>query len=590
MEVRIKNLLGVKELEFECCRGVVTELLGVNASGKTSTITALRALLTHEVDPLGMGVSSRKWYANRDSLSEANAVLQDDDTRVEWIPSAQRVVSSGNPLASRESAGVVDFLKMMGSAKKRAEMLSDALMPPWESIREKLDAELQARSVAKEARDVIIDAVRTQGWSAASAIYEDRMRVGKREWQQTTGENYGAKKGAEWTPDGFLSDYFALTTTECGERIREAREALDALHQITAVKEVNQEKLDDARERLSNYNNRLVEVGEEIGKLTRRKKQQDIDLAAASEQLSDKMHKKRGEEAILQQLVDPSLLTCPCCGESNLFIQNGKLALHDKAGTEAKRKYQQNAVDLAVAELTEVECAYTNKRETNRATIDELNMWEERATRLQAGVSEMNRVIKENEQNGSSGGLSQQELVRKIVAEEERLDRAKDVLAKVTAYLKARELHESIDNHRQIADLLSPSGVRLELLSLELAAMNGRLTGLNHDADGRFGQVVIERDGLILYNGAPLQSASGSEQWRAQAVIQIAFALANENTFVLLDEGDILDELNYRSVASALKKVCERYDLCVVIARTASTYGDHADGTRWKYVEVSSIG
>ena len=89
--------------------------------------------------------------------------------------------------------------------------------------------------------------IEERGFDAAGAVYAERGRESKRQWNEITGRTYGVKVASDWRPDGWLADMDSMTTQQAEESVTAAREALAALHQVQAVSEAEAQSAGEAK-------------------------------------------------------------------------------------------------------------------------------------------------------------------------------------------------------------------------------------------------------------------------------------------------------------------------------------------------------
>ena len=130
MRITIENVLGIQDAELEMQPGQVLEVVGPNASGKTSIAACVQALLAQDVNPLGIGVAEARKAYLRDGVDEGQARLEDGDDEIVWRPKAQSLIAptQGAPHARPEAVGMIDFT-VRRAAKERATVLQSALLP-----------------------------------------------------------------------------------------------------------------------------------------------------------------------------------------------------------------------------------------------------------------------------------------------------------------------------------------------------------------------------------------------------------------------------------------------------------------------------
>ena len=251
MKFEIHHLLGIDSAEVEVGPGEIVEVVGPNASGKTSFAVIVQALAGRNANPLGLSIGdARKTYLHRGDedgfgrLRFSDSVSVDADL-VEWIPrnatmSAPTAGESSEPLSRPEAVGLVDFVGRQ-SDKARAAMLQPILLPPPEEVLGALKNLLKGKMSEQDLLGVL-KSVQDRGWDKTEAVYGDRARIAKRSWCGITGQSrYGVSIAADWLPDGWLADYDGKTVLEAEGDVTAARDALALLHKAQAVAEVRDE-------------------------------------------------------------------------------------------------------------------------------------------------------------------------------------------------------------------------------------------------------------------------------------------------------------------------------------------------------------
>ena len=337
MKLKISNLLGVKRAEIDL-DGIV-EVVGPNASGKSSLAACAQALFAHEQNPLGVPATQAARVYLRDGEDEGLAEIDG----VEWRPGKGLTVTNGAvPLSRPEAVGLVDYTARRGE-KERLESLQSALLPDVAEIigevRECLLAYMPKQDV-----DGLLVIIGERGFDAAAAVYAERGRESKRQWQDIAGRAYGVKIASDWRPDGWLADMDAMTTQQAEEAVTAAREALAALHQVQAVTEAEAQQAAEAKAALP-------------GLQAAQKAFRDKALAIHAELDGLPLHQAASEvkEAEKELEIQRSLarvkaanLSCPHCQRAVVMGLDGVLEQYDE---EAARLSREDAARKA----TEVE-------------------------------------------------------------------------------------------------------------------------------------------------------------------------------------------------------------------------------------------
>ena len=142
MKFEINHLLGIDSAEVQVAPGEIVEVVGPNASGKTSFAVIVQALAGRNANPLGLSIGdARKTYLHKGDEDGFGRLTLDNPTdrqsydadQVEWIPrnatmTAPTSGESSEPLSWPEAVGLVDFVGRQ-SDKARAAMLQPVLLP-----------------------------------------------------------------------------------------------------------------------------------------------------------------------------------------------------------------------------------------------------------------------------------------------------------------------------------------------------------------------------------------------------------------------------------------------------------------------------
>ena len=242
MKLHIQQTLGIVNAEIDLEPGRIVEVVGPNASGKTSLAVCAQAVLARDSNPLGLSAAESKRNYPHDGAEDAVVTLYDGaNAATDWHANRGTIVGVGDTTLCHPSAvGLIDFTGKM-KAKERAEVFQSALLPDPETVlaavQERLAEYLPADDLAGA-----MEMLAERGWDATEAVYGDRGRESKRAWNGVTGKTWGIKVAADWRPDGWLADFDHLTPQIAEERVTNARDALNALHRVQAISESEQKR------------------------------------------------------------------------------------------------------------------------------------------------------------------------------------------------------------------------------------------------------------------------------------------------------------------------------------------------------------
>ena len=82
MKLQIERTLGIINAEIDLEPGRIVEVVGPNASGKTSIAVCAQAVLARESNPLGLSAADAKRSYPHDGADDARVVIGD---RWDWI-------------------------------------------------------------------------------------------------------------------------------------------------------------------------------------------------------------------------------------------------------------------------------------------------------------------------------------------------------------------------------------------------------------------------------------------------------------------------------------------------------------------------
>ena len=250
MKLTINDVLGIRHAEVEIEAGKVVEVVGPNASGKTSLAVCAQAVLARESNPLGLSAADAKRAYAHDGSDDARVdLIEPDGDHTTWFSSSGKMQHNIlEPQAKPEAVGLVDFTAKRG-AKERAAVFQGALLPDPAALNEKVRESL-VKYLPPDDLEGVLTMLSERGWEATEAVFAERARDAKRQWREITGKTYGVRVAADWRPDGWLADYDSMTVQQAEERVIACRDALNVLHQVQAISEVDAERAADSRQRI----------------------------------------------------------------------------------------------------------------------------------------------------------------------------------------------------------------------------------------------------------------------------------------------------------------------------------------------------
>ena len=579
IQLEIKDTLGITSANVEIPDSGVIEVVGPNASGKTSLAVAAQAVLAVEANPLGLPApQARKAYPHDEAGDKTARVnLADGANEVVWYPHSNtlstQMVGGVERFSDPAAVGLVDFT-VRRSAREIAAIFQEALLPAPEVVIERVTKHLAQFMPAKDLTGVI-KVLKERDWPAAQAVYAERGRDAKRQWTAITGSNYGVKVAADWRPDDWRADYDALTIGEAEAELVVARDELGTLHRVQAISEVEAAQAEKAKAAIPKLEAAISDLDARID--AQRTKHHDLQGRA----LRAEAHEIDRRIAVARRdLVEPQ--TCPSC-KAALVIQHGKLVHFDTELQDEIRNVTIPALDDQALKLAERVAEVTSKE--NAIALVVSNLQHNRRNR----DSELYGLTRQAEKAG--GELDTPERREALATAEQSVKDCEAAQLMVKHEKRARELSETIVRYTEIARALGPDGVRSKLLTDGMARLNAGLETLAGVAD--WPQAVCALNGAITIDDRAAPLCSESERWRAQASIQMTLAALTQSQVVVLDRADLLDGDGRVGLAKALGRVIGKTGMSVLLCSTGQVIAGHErmpkklHGAAWQQVAIN---
>ena len=350
MKFEIHHLLGIDSAEVQVAPGEIVEVVGPNASGKTSFAVVVQALAGRNANPLGLSIGdARKTYLHRgdeDGFGQLSFTFTGEGLAayrsvIEWLPRNGTMTGpmSGEwagPISRPEAVGLVDFVGRQ-SDKARAAMLQPVLLPPPEEVIDALRDLLKGNLPEQDLLGVL-KSVQDRGWDKTEAVFADRARIAKRSWCDITGRNrYGVAVAADWLPDGWLADYDGKTVLEAEGDVAAARDALALLHKAQAVAEVKEEIISEQQQQeAEKAKAALPDLRVKVSEAKELLREQQAFVAEARTLESAQQGHIQATAVELRQVklrAAPQTSPCPSC-DTPLMVRGGEIVSCDLTAFE----------------------------------------------------------------------------------------------------------------------------------------------------------------------------------------------------------------------------------------------------------------
>lgn len=515
MKLRVTNYRGVEQAELSLSPQI-TLIGAANHAGKSSLVQAMTAALLGNPVPAEGVTNARAGVLVRVGADDGYVQLETDADRFRRIDWPSCKISTGDggnaPFAHELATGLTDLLKM--EQKKRAETVINLTkaLPTDEDLRTELAAQKIPEDRIDSESAMIFGLVENdkivkapKGWEAATTSAEEQGRTLKAKFSALTGISWGSKQGGNWLPTVWDEDLPGASEERLQAEVTQAKELLESAIAVGAIS------------------------GHERQQLTEKAAQVPA-LVAECDKLKAVI--KTAEEAVkAEELAKPTksygpndtqrVYKCHHC-EGELVLKADKLVPPEQG------KPTQAEMQAAQKEMAAFQGRMQEKRQARDKAFNDYQRCQDKAV---AASRAQEQLVKIGDTDRDEAAIeSARESVRRA---EQRLDALK-------RKTEAEKLHEAILTNDRVIKVLRADGLRQTKLAAALKGFNDRLERLSGFA--KWKPVELTRELHVTYGGRTYSLLSQSEQFRANAVLRVAFAQLTASEFVLVDAADILDD------------------------------------------------
>lgn len=499
MKLSINNFRRIEKADITI--DGVALVCGHNANGKTSIAQALGACLTKDTQVIQSLTKKEAKNLVKDGSKAAIVTLSSSALSVSVQYPTGEITEQGDTInAGRIACGIDHFSRL--DKKDAAKLIYKVLRINPTQVE---FSALIKQSVAAAGFDITDDVVvaiweslKITGWEKTQADVQAQARDFKRDWQNITGENWGAEKAKTWQPEGF-----DLTATEVTADLIDKLKT--AFEQAIAHKAVSGEEKRILTELAENYTAlkdqyKLDRVAVEGAK---------VALQVIDGQLSD----------ITKEIANSTTICCPSC-QVGLHFDGDKLIKSDI-----------QASDEQIAALKSDLIKFTDGRKLQSDSLKQME--EELAETLRKGTAagDADRALKQIKEGGSDA--EQLELSRKALDEAYALQKNQQNI------IKAGEINDKITAYLHVADELSETGMRKRRLDTVLNDFNN---GLLAEYSKKMGvnPVTLDMDMRLWLAKRLYLESSAAELFIMDIVMQFAIATLENAAMVIIDGADII--------------------------------------------------
>ena len=605
MILKVSNICGCLHAEFKIEPETPALIRGLNESGKSSILLALRVLLTRNTNPLNLKATSKLRYVTR-GAGEAEASLIGPDWSLKWDGMSGEIEETGPvPLSVNGMLSSHSYLLLTGKPSNEAWQSILGVQVEQEELAEALLSALHGRFPDSE--KIVKELVRTvfytggeDGWKTALENASFRSRAAQQKWSESVAEagekaSWGLRKGGQWHPKAWTVECEGLTETVVLETVRVASSKLEEARKVRHVTEeqlVSRAKLvvqinvaekeykqleaavvkikDDLEEKRRLWlEDRLTAQAHSKWVLSRSKT--EAELKSISAELSDLYRQEQ------QDPVEADLADCPHCGRP-VRITMGKLdkppstAIQERIATLKKNWHGCEKI----MEEKEPKGPEGLKEPKSLHQVKEYREGMSLRTELQLWKDELGTYP-----DPESSKVGQAEDLSEI---EEDYNRANVRLNAVVSFFRASNAHEETVAWEAARKILGPSGLRAKALSEKTNRFNHIASSMSVKAGEAWSKVGLnEKTWQLEIDNIPITLCSRSEQWRAMVTVSMVIAYMIESPVCIIDDMDTLvgvEELGDTAfgMTEAVRSLVKASSIPVVIASARDTDEDLSGG------------
>jgi len=526
MRVEIRDYRGVQRADITL--NPVALVAGRNEMGKSCIAEATRAALTGNPIPIPGVLKKNADLLVRDGSEVGHVqVAVDGGSRAVSWPGAGLSAEGKDFFASDYATGYAHVLDL--NIKDRSKVLADYIQSEPSGV--DLTNACTDAGYNEAATTKVIESINNNGWDHTYKRAREYTATLKGQWQEVTGEKYGAKKGDAHRPDSAKDrDMLELALAEAEQAVVDTAGAV-------AVSESE----------IENLKRKVIEATE-AGNVT--ELNDLLNEANASLEVLEQERAVMPEDPV--SVPDEPGLGCPECGAS--------LAIEKTGG---------NGIVLVPYAKPKQPKPLTKK------VIDARNQWDEDIRNKRAAVNGLVQRISlatRAANDGQKAAARLEDIEKAPKLDEAAMELAKDAVGDARSALtdhdnrtRAYHLHGDLVKNDKLLLVLAPDGLRKRKLADKLGDFNSQLDTLSESAG--WPQVYLDENLECHYDKRPIWAASLSGRWRARTILQVAMARMDGSVAVILDEADMLDTSGRNGLFKMLGGIALKALVCMTFSK-----------------------
>lgn len=472
----------------------ISLVCGENGQGKSNLALSVAAAACGEIRPIPTQkkTDSHKYVGYEGQRSMASIFEDENQSTVIW-PDNTNSTKGETLKTSRISVGLTNPI----TDKNKNSIFSEHLncMPSMERLKK----ELSLFNVSVNLSKTICDNVEFMGWPQAYSYVASKKTEIVGQWKEVTKANYGKNKIHSWLPENWNPDLESASCETLEYDKVQCQEFLEVTIKELAVDENEIQRLNEMVDKIPGLEESIKKINDDI----------ELNLKEQSKSrvwLSE--HKRL--------LIGSEVYKCPSCSSELNFLND---SLIKPIGEKYDREFALSEVERLEGELS---------------ALHDL-------------IFSLENEVRLNQANHNKSIIAQKQLDKisqqKSSTTQADVDKSRTNLQQATnrlecwvKYDRARSLAKSISDYQNVEAILSPKGIRKEVLSNSLSVFNDSIQKI---APGI--KLRIDDDLNIIFGKLDYDLGSRAQKLFCDYIIRIIFSIQDNSKLMVFDDVDWFD-------------------------------------------------